>query len=287
MHNPIGFSLLLLFSLHLPLHLLWASVAFAATTPGSSEVVLDIKRGRSYLPFRSDETLNPKSDKIFALSFSVRFDRLPEVGVRQTILTKLEESQAMTGYGIGTLRTATAIRPAVYWRDAFGKGGWYVFDQVDIKPHVWYSISLVVQSGVFMNLFVERLGLDDAPVFVGGYSIADVGSAANDADLIIGPVRPTKTSFRGQIAGLAVIQTSKLVEVKSADDLRPILQGGPGVISGRFGNEELALLLTSGKDESRMHRAVKIVGQATWETLDRKTSLEKSSEETELAEDTE
>jgi len=233
-----------------------------------------ILQGR-YAKIASSEAFELKKGQTFLISFAFRLSSLPPIGHRQKIISKFLGSKSpYSGWAIAIHHLRTSMRPEVYWRGRKGRGGWLSFEKVFLQPERWYAITLFVQAGEFMSLYLEDLARvsdellspsaspaafpleasqgrsESRVVFLGGHDIRNIGTPNTSAPLYIGSPKTGASAFQGEIAHLLIGYPKEFST--SIGELRKTLRGGPVQIVSQLESGEVSLLVREpGKDSSR------------------------------------
>ena len=195
---------------------------------------------------RDHQGLDPLSGRDFLLLGWFNLKRLPQPGKRIVLLSKYEDhSLTPKGYALGLLRDADACRPVVYWNDRGGKGGWYVFSQMDILPRTWFMLALSFRRDRYLGLH-SALYLDDAESpriqLLGGYDLESAVIPESNAQLVMGSFRTS--SLRGMIGTIGIFESENLSE-----DLDSILfsaAANPGEIPDTFDEQQVKFWSVDG-----------------------------------------
>jgi hypothetical protein len=205
----------------------------------------------SYLMLKNSQVFDLKPGEHFVVFLQVRFSELPRPGYRQNLVSKFaSDVKPYPGWAIAIRNLQTSIRPEVYWRGKNGKGGWHTFDKVNIKPHAWYGLGLVVKEGEFINLFFEDIHQKSEPTFLGGHSINTIITPNTDADILFGSHRHGPNAFTGDIATILIAHPKGFPD--TIFRLKRIFQGGLASVINRMSLvDEVSLWLTEpGLDSS-------------------------------------
>lgn len=221
-----------------------------------------LKGGGSFATLSEPASIDPQIDVDFLVSFSVRFERLPQNNERFNILSKYEQSsRPYSGWAIGLSRRAAQYRPEVYWKGSNGKGGWYSFAPLSLTPSTWYQLTLLSLENRSLLLFVEATteNLQQRAIlpadahaepkafspemhFVGGLDVAEVGLPGSESPLALGSVHRTKRGFMGSIANLLIAHVPPNRH-QSRGELLTFLSGGAQEIRKRIGKSSSSLWL--------------------------------------------
>ncbi len=240
----------------------------------SGAQTLEISRGESYASIEDDRLLDPQSDKLFVVTFAVRFDELPRVGKRQSLILKYDNlSRPHSGWGVSVRRRDTSLRPEVYWVAPDGKGDWFSFEPMNLIPGNWYRFTLVAKSRHFLSFYCEELSgpsklADTAPQsrFMGGYDLAGIPEPRSGARLNIGSTRSTSDTFSGNIGLVLIAQLPELPADRFA--VGRFLEGSPATLGGKLPADSVMLWIgREGFDASRNRRPVTLNGSARWKLM--------------------
>ena len=197
----------------------------------------------------SSPQLNPSENRLFIVAAVVRLSDFPHRNERQRVFYKYSaETNPYPGWAFAIHRSASSIRPQVYWQGLSGKGGWLTFAEVPLSSGGWYSFALVAQGGEFVSLYWQKLTqvedgtfVADSPVrFCGGFEISDVGLASSEDPLYIAPA-PSSQSAGVQLSEMLVAKPN--IRRPSMQEVVKLLDGGVGAIAGRIKQQDLGLLL--------------------------------------------
>lgn len=218
-----------------------------------------------YAKVKSDELINPTPDKFYILSTVVRFDKLPDAEKHENLIAKYEaKTFPYQGIALAVHRYKTSIRPAVYWKDEKGKGGWFTFNDVNFTKKSYYALTLIAKEGDFVQLYVEELNNlankelftaktntteNKDGLFKGAYSIAGIQSPSNTSSLNFGTY---KEDFSAFVSNLLIAKKSKL----SLDSLEKFIKGGPEAIASTLSQDEISLWIKDGEDLSTSKRSL-------------------------------
>lgn len=245
---------------------------------------IQIGTGASYASIASDESLNPEAGKYFLVAFLVKFDALPSPNSRHNVIAKYSaDERPYPGWAFSINRFETSVRPEVYMKSKFGKGGWYTFEDFEVELGRWYAFTLITKPGDFMNLFLQDLsgGVQateegEQPVqrelttvspvkFAGGYELSGMRAPATEAPLVIGASRKGANTFRGEL-GLILVAKPRMIDTSIAS-LTKQFDGGPSYIVKRLDPEAVSLWVSRrGIDESSFAREIELSGSAGWQT---------------------
>lgn len=222
-----------------------------------------------YAKVAADKLLDPEEGKYFVVSTVVRFDELPEVGKRENLIAKYEsKSSPYYGWALGIHRFRTSTRPAVYWKDRQGKGGWFTFNSINLAKRKYYAITVVVKDREFIQLYAEELNvLQDKEVFTaknpdlektaarslfkGAYSLAEVGTPSSDQSLLFGTY---KKGFSAFVSNLLIAEPNNLQLAK----IEEFIKGGAEKLVSSLDEKEILLWIKDGEDLSSFKRTLEL-----------------------------
>lgn len=216
----------------------------------------------------ADKLLDPQDGQYFLVSTVVRFDELPEVGQRENLIAKYESKNfPYYGWALGIHRFETSIRPAVYWKDSQGKGGWFTFNSINLSKRKYYAITLVAKDGEFIQLYAEELNvLQDKEVFnakefavknparssfKGAYSLAKIAAPKSEQNLLFGTYKKRFSAFVSNL----LIATPSSLELSTIERQ---IKGGAETLVGSLKANEIQLWIKDGADHSSFKRALEI-----------------------------
>lgn len=259
--------------------------------------VLDLRDPKTFLRIAHDTGLDPTNDGVFVLGVTVAVRVPPEVGRIHTVVQKIADRKPYSGWAFGLTRTATALRPTIYWRDQlYGKGGWYDFDAPHLEKDGIYSFILVAKPGAYLTLYYQPVSVsglirtdsdagqplsllssnypssffsrnESKSVYLGGYSLAGIGAAQSDAPLVVGSRAKRSNAFNGVLSSLLIATPDNLVGLSSFEKIGDELKLGVYSLASSLTAEELRLWIVEGEDRSLYQRALIKKGQVRWTPL--------------------
>ncbi len=231
----------------------------------------------SFVVVPTARELDPQEGKTFVVSFLLRFNRFPPVGVRSKIIFKYAASVVpYPGWAIAWRNVSTSLRPEVYWQDPSGVGGWFSFDDVPLNLNTWYSVTLFARPDEFLSLYVGEHqetpnvmhGGDSAEAraetlpataltmsYAGGYSMQDIGTAFTDDSLHIRAGDSAESDISVDVSEVIVGYGGAMP--RSIKQTKSLLAAGSESVVKYLGTDGLSLWLDAeGKDRSRFARSV-------------------------------
>lgn len=130
------------------------------------------------------------------------------------------KAKARPGYALALQRISDKIRPAVYWRNPEGQGGWYTFSEVEILPRSWFmfALSFYDQHKLGLHIIHPKLSGGFEARLAGGYEFEQPIYPLNDKPLEIGAI--DDTNYRGKVGPIGIFSMKGL-----RDRLAEILDG--------------------------------------------------------------
>ncbi|MBP9838841.1 MAG: hypothetical protein KBC84_09015 [Proteobacteria bacterium] len=222
------------------------------------------------LNVKSDQTLDPSTDSYFLASAYFSMSTPPRVGKRQKLISKYQDDATAKGWAIALKRNSTSIRPEVYWKGEDAKsGGWYTFDNFNIKRNRWYSLTLVAKSKDLIALYVEEMPnalpsedeeqvrdlVSQGPVFLGGFSVSDVDFENTASPLEFPTTSIESSEFKGELRNVIIANTDS--ELNSQKKVINLIAGGADNLVQALDTKQVALRVgEDGKDKSQYKRVV-------------------------------
>lgn len=202
--------------------------------------------------------LNPQAGRDFLISGWFKLKELPRADRRMFLLSKLTDDRVMNGYVLALERDGDLIRPAVFWRDASGRGNWRSFSEISIAPDVWFMLSLSFYEGRYLGIHFALRQAEQKiqPRLVGGYELGDVVIPGSESPLCTGMTG--SSGYRGALGMLSVFSPRGLG--KKLNRAVKDLARQPGSIPREFSKSEAVLLIRDGQSDSsaRGHRVRKV-----------------------------
>lgn len=223
-----------------------------------------------YARVPADKLLDPQDGQYFIVSTIVRFDKLPKIAQRENLIAKYESKNfPYYGWALGIHRFETSVRPAVYWKDSQGKGGWFTFNSINLSKRKYYAITLVAKDGEFIQLYAEELNvLRDKEVFnaknlaiqgnanvqssfKGAYSLANVAAPSSNESLYFGAYKNDFSAFVSNI----LIATPSSLDVSTIEQR---IKGGAETLVRSLKQSEIQIWIKDGLDHSSFKRTLEI-----------------------------
>jgi len=204
-----------------------------------------------YFQVSSDQLLDPQKENSFLIAISFRLDELPPANSRQRIIAKYEPDIApYSGWAIGLFSYQTSVRPAIYWKGTSGKGGWFVFGEVDLKVgETYHSLFSLTKQEQLLGFWKDSSQTDRKSFrFIGGYDVSPVGLPKSESTLYYGVRGSRQTSFRGIVQ--KVIVASPAEQYASRSGLQRLLSGSLESLVERIQPNDLYLYVNSSGIDS-------------------------------------
>ena len=85
----------------------------------------------AFIRISGSRELLPKHGEDFLMTAWIKLRKLPSKGERMILFAKADNKAPFyPGYSLSLVREGQEIHPIVYWRDAGGVGGWYLFSEI-------------------------------------------------------------------------------------------------------------------------------------------------------------
>ena len=203
-----------------------------------------------FVRVQNSTELNPAQGKDFFFGGWFQFKRLPAVGETMLLLTKFDASlNSKAGYALGLIRSEKDIKPAVYWRNVRGKGGWYEFSPLDFSDRGWTFFAVTVRGGKLLGLHTaepDRRGKIRLKLS-GGFELAEEVFPENSVSLVLGS--NTATGFQGRIGPFGII-SSESQDAETWLDALTQIAGRPDRLPSMFSKNDLLLWTLGSKIDS-------------------------------------
>jgi hypothetical protein len=190
----------------------------------------------------------------FGLFVWIRPRESLQEGDNAIFVAKLKaEPHFVTGYSFGIARRAQIDRPALFWSDAHGKGGKFLFSDIAITPQGWTLLTVGIFKGKTATVHSAVLGADDAfhEVFHGSHVFdEEVFASAENEPLILGALK--SGLFRGSLGPFGIIRGQNLQD--RWERIRHELRDSPLEPPTAVSSGELSLFVPDGEvDISAFH----------------------------------
>jgi hypothetical protein len=252
---------------------------FISDGAGGNGSSMIIEKDLTYAWVNSDEFLDPKEGKTFIISVVVKLDELPANQTREKIIAKYETNKhPYSGWALAFNNQTTSTRPAVYWKNAKAKGGWYNFEEVKLATKRWYAFSVVIKDSNKISMYYQPLRAvlesgdaqlsessdptvsfsgEQLPVYLGTYDVTEIGLPQTSANLFFGKRSERADSFKGDVARVLIAQSETIP--KDIKKIEQFLDGGPSSIAARIEKNEITfLMLGKAEDASQFNRKVNL-----------------------------
>jgi hypothetical protein len=180
-------------------------------TPERTELISTAAKvigDRSFVRIGHSRELNPQVEKDFMFSVWFNARKLPKPNERITLVSKYSSQlEHNPGYSIALEGRDSGFRILIYWKDAQGKGKWYVFNEFAIVPEEWFMVALTFIDGRYLGVYTVTSVVEKKAdiVLAGGYDLGEEGIYPDsDSDIIIGATR--NGQFKGSIGPYLIIQ---------------------------------------------------------------------------------
>ena len=218
-----------------------------------------VTQPNSYVRIKSNPALHPREGQDFLMTFWIRPKKLPALGEREVIMSKVDtESSSRSGYALALQRETGGIKPAFYWRDEKGDGTWFTFSEMEIVPRGWLMLAVSFREGRYLGMHgavvVEQL--TPHLKLLGGYELEKTILPRSESSLMIGSFN--QGLFRGEIGPLGIFSAGSISE-----RLEPILEEvlrRPEQLPKQLSKDEIKLWSIDGKsDQSSSANVVEFI----------------------------
>ena len=219
---------------------------------------------RSYVRVHHSSALDPTPQQDLVVIGWYRLKKLPKEGEKLFLFSKFDPRQeAQSGYAVALTREGGTIRPAVYWRNPAGKGGWFSFAEVDLKPSKWFAVVLSFYSGRYLGLHlrVEQKEPSQLPdmQLAGGFELDEDIYPQSRSNLIIGSWGGG-AEFHGRVGAFCMLQMENLNE--GLDNILTAVSLNPDESVARLESESMSFCTLDTKtDISETRHAIELISQ--------------------------
>ena len=245
-----GLCLAFVLAFTLPLYFIFAlkDGALFGSSPWELEEAVSFVRGGDSLCVEHATDLNPQSGRDFLISGWFKLKELPRAEKRMFLLSKLSNDRQMNGYVLALERDGDLVRPAVFWRDANGRGSWRSFSDISIAPNVWFMLSLSFYEGRFLGVHfaIRQAEQKIQPHLVGGYELSEEVLPSSESQLCTGMVG--SSGYRGSLGLLSIFSPRGLS--KKLNRVVKDLARRPASLPREFSLDENVLLVKDGQADS-------------------------------------
>lgn len=161
---------------------------------------LQFARKDSHISLPNAPALNiAENDRVLFVSW-FKLRKLPREGEKLFLFSKLDSnSKNLSGYVVALTKRGEAIRPTVYWKDEKGKGGWYLFSEIELMLGEWVMLAVSFYDNRILGAYsaVYRSGQLGKLIVAGGVDLEESIVPQTQAKFIIGSVEGTQ--FKGKV----------------------------------------------------------------------------------------
>lgn len=247
-------------------------VQWTPVAPENATKQLTAETGSSFLVVEPDSFLDPRPGNMFVVALELRIDDAPAPGKLAKFIYKFTpDTPPYPGWAIGLHTYETSLRPEVYWESADGQGGWYTFDEVQLKRSSWYVFVLVADDKL-LSLYLqeavpgEHEGEGAVPaarragkvplIFLGGYKTGELALPQSSGRLYIRSGASAGSGFQSTVGQVLICQA--MTQPPTSEALRLALSGGVPGISKACAPGGISLWIDeTGKDRSQYERPIK------------------------------